>query len=75
METRSSSISSLNQVSVTAMMSTGLIESDADNSSNIGKSDRALSSGNFLQCSFLYARTDSVTGFSRIINSYLNKIV
>ena len=35
-------MSSLNHVSVTATMSTGLIESDAVNSSNFGKSDRAF---------------------------------
>jgi hypothetical protein len=41
-EARLSSMSSLNHVSVTATMSTGLIESDAVNSSNFGKSDRAF---------------------------------
>ena len=35
-------MSSLNHVSVTATMSTGLIESDAVNSSNFGKSDRTF---------------------------------
>ena len=35
-------MSSLNQVSVTATMSTGLIEIDAVNLSKFGKSDRAF---------------------------------
>ena len=58
-------MSSLNHVSVSATMSTGLIESDAVNSSNFGKSDRA----------FIKEIADSTIRFGNIDNIYLNEII